>query len=86
MTRILINEWRSAWRYWSVRLNAIGLAIMGYLWFDPTAVLAVVNMMPHGVRQALPANIDALIGGLFFALAMISRLVVQPKMEAHRGK
>jgi len=82
----LIHEWKSAWRYWSVKINAIGLAIMGYLWFDPSAVLAIVNMMPSGVRRALPENTETIIGALFFALAMISRLVVQPKMEARRGK
>jgi len=82
----LIHEWKSAWRYWSVKINAIGLAVMGYLWFDPSAVLYVVSMMPPSVSVLLPDNAETIIGALFFALAMISRLVVQPKMEARRDK
>lgn len=74
-----IESWKSGWRWWSVKLNAIGLFIMGFLWFDPTAVLYVVNLMPPGVRHALPGNLDVIIGGLFFGLAMISRLIAQPK-------
>ena len=78
----LISEWKQAWRYWSVKLNALGLAIMGYLWFDPSAVLYIVNLMPPAVRQLLPFHIEAFIGATFFALAMISRLVKQPKAQA----
>lgn len=78
----LITEWRSAWRYWSVKLNALGMFVMGLLWFDPTAVLYVVNLMPPGFRHALPAHMDVVIGGLFFGLAMISRMVSQPKAKA----
>lgn len=82
----LIDDARHAWRMWSVRLNAIGLAIMGLLWFDPTMVLAVVNMMPPAVRSAIPDHFELFLGGLFFALAMISRLVKQPKLEKRDGQ
>jgi hypothetical protein len=80
----LIVDVRLWWRMWSVRVNAIGLLILSALWFDPTLVLAVVNMMPPAVRSALPDHIELFIGGLFFALAMISRLVRQPKLDTKR--
>ena len=73
------------WKLWSVRLNAIGLALTTWMWFDPTAVLYVVNLMPPSVRIALPPNVELLIGGVFFALAMTARLVKQPKLERKPG-
>lgn len=77
----LIQGWRDWWRLWSIRLNALGLAILGYVQIDPVGALAVWNMMPADVRRALPPNILTIIGLTFFALSMISRLVVQPKLE-----
>ena len=82
--KIWIDDVRHWWRMWSVRVNAVGLFIVGLLWFDPTVVLGVVNLMPPAVRAALPDQIELAVGALFFALAMISRLVRQPKLDAKR--
>lgn len=77
----LIPDWRKAWRLWSVRLNALGLAILGWVQFDPVAALAVWNMMPAPVRDVLPSNFIALAGLALFALSMLARIVRQPKLE-----
>lgn len=77
----LIEDWASKWwRLWSVRLNAIGLAILGWVQFDPVGAVAVWNMMPLDVRRVLPPNIVMLIGLALFGLSMIARLVQQPKL------
>ena len=77
----LIEGWaHKVWRLWSIRLNAIGLAILGWVQIDPVSALGVWNMMPAEVRAVLPQNIVSLIGGSFFALSMLARLVVQPKL------
>ncbi|MXO66247.1 hypothetical protein [Altericroceibacterium endophyticum] len=81
----LIEEWRDAWRYWSVKLNAIGLAIMAWVWFDPTALLYVLNLAPPALRHYVPDRIEALIGFAVFALAIISRLVKQRKVGGRNG-
>lgn len=77
----LIPHWRAMWRAWSVRLNAVGLLILGWLTFDPVSLLAVWNMMPPPVRDLIPAQFLSLIGALLFALSMLARLVRQPKMQ-----
>lgn len=82
----LIDDARNWWRLWSVRLNMLGLAVMSYIAFDPAAVLHVINLMPPPVRAALPDRVEIIVGGLIFALAMISRLVVQPKLEKRDGE
>ena len=78
----LIDDWaRKWWRLWSIRLNALGLSILGFVQFDPVAALAVWNMLPPAARHVLPPNFLVIVGVALFALAMISRLVAQPKLE-----
>lgn len=79
--KYLVDNARQWWRFWSVRFNAIGLAILGWFTFDPVAVLTVWNMMPPAVRNHVPPSAMVGIGALFFALSMIARLVRQPKLE-----
>lgn len=77
----LVDGWRSAWRWWSVRLNALGLLVLSWVQFDPVGALAVWNMMPHPVRMVLPSNFVMLAGLGLFALSMIARMVKQPKLQ-----
>jgi len=81
----LIPDIKLVWRMWSVRLNAIGLAILAWVQIDPVSVLAVWNMMPYDVRHALPSNTISIIGMIVFGLSMLARVVRQPKLEAKRN-
>ena len=73
----LVSDWRNAWRWWSLRFNAAGLAILAWVSFDPVGVLAVWIMMPIQVRQFLPPNFLTIAGLVLFALSMIARMVKQ---------
>lgn len=78
----LIEDWaRKWWRLWSVRLNALGLAILGWVQFDPVGALAVWNMLPPDVRGVLPQNFVTIAGMTLFGLSMLARVVAQPKLE-----
>ena len=76
----LVPEARSWWRLWSIRLNALGLAILAWVQIDPVSVLMVWNMMPPAVARVLPSSVVVWFGMGLFALAMIARLVVQKKV------
>lgn len=80
----LIDDCRHWWRLWSLRLNALGLAILGYVQFDPIGALAVWNMLPFEVRRVLPPNFLTIVGMVLFALSMLARLVRQPRLERRR--
>lgn len=77
----LVPGARQAWRWWSLRLNAIGIAILAWVQFDPVSVLAVWNMMPVQVRTIIPGHTLAGLALIFFVLAMMARMVRQPKLE-----
>lgn len=77
----LVPDARLWWRWWSVRFNAIGLAILAWVQFDPVSALAVWNMMPAQVRNVVPEHALTGLAVFFFALAMLARVVRQPKLE-----
>jgi hypothetical protein len=60
----LITEWRSAYKFWSVRLSALGLAIMG-AW----------PMIPPELRAMLPYQQH--IAMIMFGLIILSRITAQ---------
>lgn len=77
----LVNDVKHWWRMWSVRLNALGLALLGWVAIDPVSVLYVWNMMPGHVRERLPVSLVGIIGAVLFGLSLVARLVRQPKLE-----
>lgn len=82
----LIPNARQWWKLWSIRLNGIGLAILGWVQFDPVGALTVWNMLPYAVRDILPPNFLTFVGLALFALSMLSRVVAQPKLEKPDGR
>ena len=76
----LIQNARQWWKLWSIQLNAVGLALLAWLQFDPASVLMVWNMMPYEVRSLIPPRILLPLSMGFFALSMLSRIVSQPKI------
>lgn len=77
----LVPHWRVLWRSWSVRLNALGVLVLGWIAIDPVSLLAVWNMMPAPVRDLIPEQFLSTIGAVLFGLSMLARLVRQPKMQ-----
>lgn len=77
----LVPEAKAWWKLWSIRLNALGLAILAWVQFDPVSVLTVWNMMPAAVTRLVPSSALTVIGMALFALSMMARLVVQKKVN-----
>jgi uncharacterized membrane-anchored protein len=75
--KLLVDDARDFWRWWSVRLNAAGLAILTWVQFDPVGVLYVWSLMPDEIRWILPPRFLAIVGLALFALSMIARVVKQ---------
>ncbi|KPH59275.1 hypothetical protein ADT71_23940 [Novosphingobium sp. ST904] len=75
----LIEDWRLWWRYWSVRLNAIGLAILT----GCQLISDAWSTMPPDLRAALPYARDVSI--LLFAAGIVARLVQQPNLTERKN-
>lgn len=85
MKLTLIEDWKVRFKHWSFRLNAIGLLILGWIQFDPVSALGVWNMMPWPVAKLIPASAVSGLGMALFVLSMISKFVVQRKLEKSDG-
>lgn len=72
----LISRWRSAWRLWSVRLNLMGLLLIG-----AEQALALWPVVPAEARAFLPPWISL----PFFAASVIARIVRQEKLRARES-
>lgn len=67
----LIDDWKKAHRYWSVRLNSAGIALMGLAGI----VSEAWNSMPSDLRQAVPYAQGIAMG--LFILGLVARVVKQ---------
>lgn len=61
----LIDDWRQAWRFWSVRISVLGAA-MSAAWVS----------LPADTRAEIPGA--QWIGLVLFASTIVARLVQQP--------
>lgn len=51
---MFIMDWRQAWRLWSVRVSAIGMAIFAFLLAVPDQALAIWMALPPELQQMVP--------------------------------
>jgi hypothetical protein len=73
----LIDEWKSAWRFASVQIQAAGLVIMGV----SQALGETWNQMPPNLQQLLPhANTIAMV---LFGLGLIGRILTKREAPAN---
>ncbi|PAL23548.1 hypothetical protein [Sphingopyxis sp. GW247-27LB] len=72
---------KTAWKRWSVRLNAIGLAILAWVSIDPSVAIVVLNMMPDVVREFFPAQWIMVVSWIIYALYFV-KMIVKPATPA----
>lgn len=83
-----VDDAKDWWRWWSVRIQMVCAALTGWLWFDPSSLLAVWNMMPRPVRSLLPEHFVTALGAVLFILSMagiFARPLKQSKLEKRGG-
>jgi hypothetical protein len=73
----LIDDWKTAYKLWSVRLSAVGAMLLSAVALFPADALWLWNMMPGEVRSLLPENFAIIAGAIVFALSIAARLVKQ---------
>lgn len=75
MSKTLVTNWKSIWKFWSVQLNALGILILAFgdaitqAWMHIPANL--VGQVPHTQSIAL----------IVFGLGIIARILNQEKTD-----
>lgn len=65
----LIDDWREASRFWSVRMNAAGALLL--------PLLTMVPSMPAEIQAMLPPTLRAILVGLWCVASIGARLFAQ---------
>jgi len=65
----LVDDWRQAWRWWSVRMTAIGTLLGG--------ALAIMPSMPAEVQAMIPTKYRLIAVGLWAMASLYSRVAKQ---------
>lgn len=50
----LVDDWRSSWRWWSMRLNALASLMIAYVLASPEVLLTTLNQLPPEIRAYVP--------------------------------
>lgn len=76
-----LTDARDWWRWWSMRVMAIGALLHGWVTFDPGSVLWVWRMLPAPIEHLIPYEVISAVTIALFALAMLMRLLPQRKLQ-----
>ena len=73
----MIDNWRNAWKFWSLRLQAAGLAVLVF----PDLLVESWLFLPAELKAMLPAEYASIVGISLIAAGMIARLIKQRKLN-----
>jgi hypothetical protein len=76
----LIEEWKKAYRFWSVRLSLIGSAILSAFFAFPEAMIDVWNSIPGDLKTYFPAEWAKWIPIAIIIAGVLARLFKQKKL------
>lgn len=82
LTRIrhrLIDDWRCGWRFWSVRLGALGTLLEAAFLALPDLALEIWAMVP---AELVPFGAVRVVPLILIALGLAARFVKQRKLDA----
>lgn len=73
----LIDDWKAAHKFWSIRLGTLATIITSALVAFPD----VWHSLPEGITSLVPDRFAPLVGCALFIGAMVARVVKQPVKE-----
>lgn len=86
LTRLLVNDVKRTRKTMSVKLSAVGSAIMAVLTIWPDSVLALWQVLPPEIHAVLPQQMATGIAAFIFVMTFVSRFVKQAKLHEQNDK
>lgn len=78
----LIDNWKQALNFWSIRLSAIGTALSALFIAAPDSALFAWNSLPQDLKDAIPENYLPWLSVGILVLSMFARIIKQEKLHA----
>jgi hypothetical protein len=79
----LVDDWRRAWRWWSVRLNVLGTTLLAWFLAAPDVAREIWAALPAELKAELPPRIAYLIPLIILFAANVARIL---KQGDHHGE
>lgn len=73
----LIPNWRQAWRWWSVRVSALGTLLLALAIAAPDVVAGAWALLPAEVLAILPRNVALIVPLMLQAGTGLARILRQ---------
>lgn len=73
----LIDEVNQAWKFWSLRLTAVGTTLLAIITAFPEAMIGAWMVLPDDLKQYLPQQYLGYVTTLVFIAAMVARVLKQ---------
>mgnify|MGYP003460546226 FL=1 len=73
----LIDDWKKAWRLWSVQLNIITIIILTILNDLPSHIIASWSLLPEELKSQIDKEVIAYVTMGLVVINILSRLVSQ---------
>ncbi len=79
----LIDDWQRAWRFWSIRLQTIGLALAAWMTATPNAALDLWRALPDEAKGLIPRDFAHWIPVMIGIAAIGARIARQNGIRTH---
>lgn len=80
----LVDNAREVWRYWSLRLGAIGTAFVAWFVASPETAIAAWAMLPADLKAFLPPQFVGYFGVTMFALSLLAKFIKQKNLPSNQ--
>jgi hypothetical protein len=72
LVSILVEDWRNARRWWSIRIHAFALTYL--------ALFALMPVLSPQIAALLPSPLQTPVIGAYAVLGIVARLIAQKKV------
>lgn len=79
----LVEDARNWWKWWSVRVDLIGVAFAGYFMVFPGVAMDVWNQLPPDLKALIPAQWTQAISVGLLVLSLVVRTLKQKNLESN---
>lgn len=77
----LIDNWRQGWKFWSVRFDVIGLALIGAMEAFPQSVYYAWGLMPDSLKSHMGTDVLQWVAYSAIVASIIARFIKQKGLE-----
>ena len=80
----MVDDAKNCWKWWSVRVDAIGILFGGYFMIFPGVAMDIWTQFPPDLKALIPAQWTQAISVGLLVISLIVRTLKQKKLESEK--